>query len=214
MERTAVYNFAGCVLEDAPFLTPFLPSGHANAPGMSTEGILRLFTGDSLALCAADYSRLSASRPGLSENFGRYDTIDPRQVKAILWTPVVDATFLYPHACCADKTVYPVHDNAINTVLGSTKSSFSWSTINALWSHLDGLTRDIPLRGIVNYPTDHLESTEWKSRIDSAQETASDFLAEWETFWIEPELVEGDGYWAHFSDRAKRNLWREVESQL
>lgn len=212
--RTNAYAFAGCILEGAPFLTPFEPTDATNPAGMGTEGLLRLFNDEPIALHHPDLLKLRAANPALSADFGRFDCIDISQVKAIFWTPVVDATFLYPLARCADRSIYPVHNGAIDAVLGTTSASMSLDTMRALWARMEEVTRQIPVRCVVCYPTDHLIISDWKKRIDWAQTVSAAFLSDWEVLAPEAELAEPGGYWAHYSRRAIDKMWREAETML
>jgi len=205
-----IVSFAGCIMEGAPFLTPFQPNGATSTRGMSTEGALRLLGGESLAIERSELEKIRACRPELSEHYGEYEPVHVGTLDGILLTPVTDAVYLTPSARCPDLSVYPIHDG----VVASTGASLSMQAMLGLWGRLRDITSEVTYRGIVHYPTNHLSSPEWKCRIDSVQSEADRFFHGWKQFTIEPELAESDGYWAHYSDRAKQNLWKSIGEWL
>jgi hypothetical protein len=201
-------------MDGAPFLTPLTPGDRAF--GMSTEGILRLFTGESLSVDPPQLDRIKIANPGLPTWFGQYDPIDLAAMKAIFWTPINDAIYLYPHARCPDKTVYPVYNGTIDAVLGTTSASMSVTTISALWRLFLEKTDSVPFKAIIRYPTDHLENSAWQSRIDLLQESACGVFAGcgWKIFSPTPDLEPGQTYWAHYSTAAKHRMWEEIAVAL
>jgi len=209
-----IVSFAGCITDGAPFLTPFSPGGQQHPAGMGTEGALRLLSGESLAIEPCQLAKLREVHPELSNTYGIYHALDVERIKAILWTPVVDATYLISNVRCHDKTTYPVHDNFLDETFGSTAASLSRQTILSLWGRLRDIVRSVPFKGIIRYPTDHLYSDDWKLRIDALQNGAAHVLEGWQTFTIEPELAEPGVYWAHYSRAAREKLWAEIAGRL
>jgi hypothetical protein len=184
---------------------------------MSTEGVLRLLAGETLSLEESQAAKVREKHPDWN---GTYNGIlgdiatEHGPVDALLWTPVSDAIFLTPMARCPDKTTYPFYDGTIDTILGSTGASLSDSMLEATWNLLKESTDDIPFRGVVYYPTDHLESSEWKKRIDTAQQSARHMMSDWHHYTIEPELAEPGCYWAHYHQAAKERLWKRIEQDM
>lgn len=213
MSRT-VYSFAGCIMEGAPFLTPFVPGGQRSTLGMSTEGVLRILGNETLAIEPEQLELLRSDDPGRPVDFGVYGGLRASMIDAILWTPVSDAVYLTPLARCQNKSVYPIHDARINSVLGTTGASLSLAAIGALWSQFFEQTQEISQRAIVFYPTDHLTARPWKERIDMLQDWAGNLFHGWHHFTPKAELAMDDGYWAHYSDDARLRLWAEVEDWL
>ena len=209
-----VYSFAGCVMEGAPFLSPFAPGTETSTRGMSTEGVLRLLSGESLAIEECQLAQLRAKNHRLPDEYGRYNPVHADRLDTILWTPVSDAVYLIPLARCPDKTVYPIHDAYLNETLGSTGASLSYETMSALWARLYETTAGIDRRGVVFYPTDHLIDGPWKRRIDTIQRQAHIAFSAWKPFTVEPDLAEPGGYWAHYSEAARQKLWGEVAEWL
>ena len=212
--RDKVYNFAGCVMDGAPYLTPLTPN--PSAFGISTDGVLRLLHGRTIALEPNDLMRLRAANPLLPEHVGRYDPIAESSIHAIFWTPINDAIYLTPKARCDDKSAYPIYNGAIDQVLGTTSASLSLETIVALWHSLIEATSSIPHKFMVLYPTVHLDNSPWKKRIDEITALA---LAEfrdvgWLGASVEPELEPGQRYWAHFCGRAKVKLWDDIAKTM
>jgi hypothetical protein len=212
--RDQVYSFCGCILDGMEGLAKFQPGGEHTTRGMNTEGILRLLAGETIRLYPEDVAKVRKQYPALPKWTGQWNSINPTQIKAILWTPVTDATFLYPAARCDDRTVYPIHDGFLNGILGSGRSTISFRTMFAVWEAMDRATSHIPLRAIVQYPTDHLGKSDWKERIDRAQFAAEATLPDWEVFAPEPDLTGMDGYWAHFSIASRQKLWAAIQERL
>jgi hypothetical protein len=194
----------------APFLSPFYPGAENSTRGMSTEGVLRLLARESLSIEPNELANIRKARPELPKTYGRYDALYLDGIDGILWTAVTDAVYLTPSARCPDLSVYPVHDGVVQT----TGASLSRQAILALWGRLRDVTKETTFRGIVHYPTDHLDSPEWKRRIDSIQNEADDFFQGWKQFTIRPELAKTGDYWAHYSERAKQNLWQQIQEWL
>ena len=211
-----IFSFAGCIMEGAPFLTPFQPGGQTSTRGMSTEGVLRLLAGETLSLDEQQAAKVREQHPDWD---GTYHGITGK-IDAILWTPVSDAIFLTPMARCPDKTTYPFYDGTIDTILGSTGASLSVETIRALWSRLYSQTippvsgNQFRFRAVVYYPTDHLASSAWKTRIDTLQQLAKERFSAWHHYTIEPELAEPGGFWAHYAQEAKKRLWKRIEQDM
>ena len=212
--RDQVYSFCGCILDGMDGLAQFQPGGEHTTRGMSTEGILRLLTGDGIRLHPDDLAKVRSQYPALPECTGRWNPINPTRIKAILWTPVTDATFLYPAARCEDRTVYPIHDGFLNGIIGAGHAAMSYQTLYALWADLNKVTESIPFRAIIQYPTDHLDKPDWKERIDRAQFVAEAVLSDWEVFAPEPDLTGMDGYWAHYSLASRQKLWAAITERL
>jgi hypothetical protein len=211
--RDKVYSFAGCILDGAPFVDPLPPAGN-NAFGMSSEGILRLMAGNTLSIDPPQLAQLRAADPALSEASGRYDPINPATIKALLWTPVNDAIYLFPNARCPDKTSYPIYNGAVDTILGTTGASMSRAMIFALWDRLLQATASIPFKAILSYPTTHLASSAWKERLDKLDELACLNFDSWHEFTIRAEPEAGVTYWAHYSETARRELWDSIGKKL
>ena len=205
-----IFSFAGCIMEGAPFLTPFQPGGQTSTRGMSTEGVLRLLAGETLSLDEQQAAKVREQHPDWD---GTYHGL-PEQIDAILWTSVSDAIFLTPMARCPDKTTYPFYDGTVDAVLGTTGASLSDTMLESMWDLLRERTDSIPFRGVVHYPTEHLQSSAWKERIDSIQYAARLRLKNWRHFTPEPELAEPGGFWAHYSESAKQRLWAQIEEAM
>lgn len=214
MSRDFVYSFAGCVMHDAPFVTPFQPCGEPSARGISSAGVLELLAGREINLEVESRDKLRARRPDLPPHYGHYGPINVETIKAICWTPVTDAAFLIPSARCHDRTFYPINDGEINEAIGSTRATLPMNALRGFWRELHATTLGIPHRFLVVYPTDHMEVGSWKDRIDWAQKEASQLLYDWTCIVIRPELETPGGYWAHYSQRAKEELWAKIVRDL
>lgn len=202
-----IYSFAGCIMEGAPFLQPFLPNGVTSIRGMSSEGVLRLLSGDALAIEESQLQRILNKHPHLSSDYGTYYGIT--KISAIVWTPVSDAIYLTPLVRCRDKTTYPFYDGLLDDIFGTTSASLSIAVIKSLWAQLHKETVKIRQRAVVYYPTDHLHSGTWKDRIDTIQQLARKMFSDWQHYTVDPELGD-DGYWAHYSKPAIVRLWEQV----
>lgn len=201
-----IYSFAGCVMEGARFLQPFLPGSETSTRGMSTEGVLRLLNGETLSIDEDQLQQILNNNPNSPK--GTYFGIT--KITGIIWTPVSDAIYLTPLARCQDKTTYPFHDGALNSILGTTGASLSFAAIKALWAQLYKETTKISRRAVVYYPTDHLHSGAWKERIERLQRLARDLFNDWQYYTVRPELAEPNGYWAHYSQSAREELWEQI----
>jgi hypothetical protein len=208
-----VFNFAGCIMDGAKYLTPFAPDNNPTILGLNTEGVVRLLAGETLEIEPEQIGWLREAILSLPEHFGQH-AMPSGHVDGMVWSPLPDAVFLTPHARCPDKTVYPIYDGAIDQVLGSTGCSLSMAAINGIWRVFHGITAHVPMRAAVFYATDHLDSSEWKARIDQVQEFARSMFRDWLQFTVEPELAESGGYWAHYSERARQQLWAGILEKL
>lgn len=198
-------------MEGAPYLTPFKPGGQTSTRGMSTEGVLRLLSGETLSLDEAQAAKVREHHPNWD---GTYKLDRAQDIDAILWTPVSDAIFLTPAARCPDRTTYPFYDGTLDTILGSTGASLSMEAIRCLWERLIERADGIPFRAIIKYPTTHLASSAWKDRIDRLQTMAEHWFGYWHNYTIKPELEEPGEYWAHYSQAAKERLWDRIEQDM
>jgi hypothetical protein len=211
-----IYSFAGCVMAGASFLTKFLPGYQPTMLGISTEGVIRLLSGETLSIDEQQLNQIKSSNKELEDNFGVYYPINIEEIECILWTSISDATYFTNVCKCPDKSCYPFYDGVINKGLGSGGFHvLSVPLLEATWNHFIYLTRLVPIRIVINYPTKFLLKSSWLDRINLVQYKAEKLFMEsgWGSMWVYPELGR-DGYWAHYSDSVLTKLYRDIEEKL
>lgn len=212
--RNLVYSFAGCAMNGATFLTTFEPGKIKTTLGMNTDGALRLLTGNDIKFDNMQLIKLKKETK-LDESYTNYNALNISEIKGIIWASIIDSTYLIPNIKCEDKTIYPIHDGALNKIFENTSASMSFDLIMSLWERLISITNKIPYKAVVNYPTNYLENDLWKSRIDFYQSLASTFFKNrgWKIFTFDAEL-NSSNYWSHYSDKSRQAIFGQIAYDL
>ena len=210
-----IVAFANCAMSAAPWITDLYPDAKVST-FIHTEGLLRLMKGHTIT-CQNVNPPLDLPMPILTP-------IDVTSIDAFIWSPLVDECVGISMLEDTNRNPYPI-DSAESHKRFPPGPLYHEETLKLIWRELDAVTKIIPKRFIVTYPSTYLaydlESFRrgvpnvFKPRVESLNMSASTLLTNlgWKHFEFDAEFDE-DKYWRHFSYKSRQNVYQKIEKEL
>ena len=174
-----------------------------------TEGLLQVLKGKAVYPKGADEERY------------RFDSIDINEVEAIIWSPFIDQAGYYPNQCTWNREIYPYNDELSAPKYGLVGHA-SLETVYLWWKELDRITKTIPKRVMVIYPSTFLSKSDsslgirqwYVDRIKESDKVALEIFKDWKIVTIENPVLDESKAWQHFNHECRKPMLAEIENYI
>ena len=141
-----IVAFANCCMDEATWITNPYPDSKV-ALFFHTEGLIRLMKGHTIICQNVD--------PPFIDSMPILTPIDVSKIDAFIWSPFGDECNGISLLQDTERSPYPI-------ISGESVKRFPdgplyhMETLKLIWKELDNLTKQIPYRCVVTYPSTHL----------------------------------------------------------
>jgi len=183
-----------------------------------TEGLIRLLSGEVLDIHPEDKAMLGSNGIKIEDRDRILRLDDPDYLTHILWSPYMDQVGKQTTIRCQDGTAYPYLPVEVRPYYTPVKY-FAKSAIYAYWREFIRLTRWIPNKAVVLYPTNHMHDSQMKSRLDETNAAARKLFSAngWRIYTVDNPIqgtINGVRYFGHMTLDSRQAMLTGMENNF
>ena len=175
-----IVAFANCCMSAAPWVTNLYPESEVST-FIHTEGLIRLMKGYTIT-CQDVTPPFEFKMPTLTP-------INISEIDAFIWAPLVDECVGISMLEDTDRFPYPI-DSTESHKRFPPGPLYHIEMLKLIWRELDEITKQIPNRFIVTYPSTFLVHDLFKPRVENLNRIASEMLTSngWKHYELDAEF--------------------------